>query len=157
MLNNFCFHVYAQKSLSHSHTLSLSHYLTLTLSLFHSLIHSLSTCWTTFVFMSMLKSRCLLPKIAMFFWDFHIITITLSCEFRGHRAGSQLKMVGRLPATAVHSITTMSEIRRYIDLLITLITDQASCTWDNHNKSLAFFSAMNDRQKIKHGDYLNSC
>ena len=24
MLNNFCFHVYAQKSLSHSHTLSLS-------------------------------------------------------------------------------------------------------------------------------------
>ena len=25
MLNNFCFHVYAQKSLSHFHTLSLSH------------------------------------------------------------------------------------------------------------------------------------
>ena len=41
MLNNFCFHVYAQKSLSHSHTLSLS--------LFHSLIH-LFTCWTTFVY-----------------------------------------------------------------------------------------------------------
>ena len=114
MLNNFCFHVYAQKSLSHSltvtlslchsfyishsfnlsfthsrhaeqllfsclcskvtvysrkyfHTLSLSHSRTLTLS--HSLIHSLSTCWTTFVFMSMLKSRCFLPKIAMLFWD----------------------------------------------------------------------------------------
>ena len=52
ILNNFCFHVYAQKSLSHSHTPSLSHShtislsqcLTLTLSLFHSLIHSLSTC-----------------------------------------------------------------------------------------------------------------
>ena len=35
MLNNFCFHVYAQKSLSHSHTLSLFHSLTLSLS--HSL------------------------------------------------------------------------------------------------------------------------
>ena len=29
MLHNFCFHVYAQKSLSHSLTLSLSHSLTL--------------------------------------------------------------------------------------------------------------------------------
>ena len=29
MLNNFCFHVYAQKSLSHSLTLSISHSLTL--------------------------------------------------------------------------------------------------------------------------------
>ena len=32
MLNNFCFHVYAQKSLSHSLTLTLSIFLTLTLS-----------------------------------------------------------------------------------------------------------------------------
>ena len=56
-------------TLSHSHTLTrllfsflcwkvtFSHSLTLTLS--HSLIHSLSTCWTSFVFISMLKSRCL--------------------------------------------------------------------------------------------------
>ena len=33
----------------------------------------LGTCWKTFVFMSMLKNRCLLPKIAMFFWDIHIL------------------------------------------------------------------------------------
>ena len=39
MLNNFCFHVYAQKSLSHSNTSSLSQCLTLTLSLSHSLTH----------------------------------------------------------------------------------------------------------------------
>ena len=32
MLNNFCFHLYAQKSLSHSHTLTLTHSLTLSLS-----------------------------------------------------------------------------------------------------------------------------
>ena len=36
MLNNFCFHVYAQKSLSHFHTLALSHS--------QSRIHSRSTC-----------------------------------------------------------------------------------------------------------------
>ncbi len=38
MLKNFCFHVYAQKSLSHFHTLSLSHSRTITLS--HSRILS---------------------------------------------------------------------------------------------------------------------
>ena len=41
--------------------------------------------------MSMLKSHCLLPKIAMFFFDISI-SITLSGDFRVHRAGSQLKM-----------------------------------------------------------------
>ena len=40
-------------------TLSHSHSHTLTLTLSHSLIHSFSTCWTTFVFMSMLKSDSL--------------------------------------------------------------------------------------------------
>ena len=40
ILNNFCSHVYAQKSLSHSHTLTLSHSHTLTLS--HSLTLTLS-------------------------------------------------------------------------------------------------------------------
>ena len=44
-------------TLSHSHPLSLSLFLTLTL--FQSLIQSLSTCLTTFVLISMLKSRCL--------------------------------------------------------------------------------------------------
>ena len=41
LLNKFCFNVYAQKSLS------------------PSLIQSLLTCWTTFVFMSMFKSHSL--------------------------------------------------------------------------------------------------
>ena len=51
-------------------TLTLSHYLTislfLTLTLFQSLIESLLTCWTTFVFISMLKSHS------------HTLTLTLS-------------------------------------------------------------------------------
>ena len=48
----------------------------------------LGTCWTTFVFMSMLKSHCLLSKIVMLFWDLSL-SITLSYEFRCH--SSQLK------------------------------------------------------------------
>ena len=117
MLNNFCFHVYAQNLLSHFLTLTLSLFLTLTLfqSQFqtwsldylitwsldhlitwlldhlHSLIHSLSTCWISFVFISMLKSHCLLAKIAMLFFDIILIIITLSCDTWVHRAGSQLK------------------------------------------------------------------
>ena len=111
-------------SMSHSHTLALS----------HSLIHSLSTCWTTFVFMSMLKSHphtfslslslaislshyfnlsfnhsrhakqvlfsSLCSKLTVYCWklqffflDHHLlIIITLTCYFRCHRAGSQLKI-----------------------------------------------------------------
>ena len=45
-----------------------------------------------FVFMSMLKSHCFYVKMPMVFWDLIILHHTLSCEFRVHRAGSQLKM-----------------------------------------------------------------
>ena len=38
----------------------------------------------------MLKTRCLLLKIAMLFLDLIILLITLTCEFAVHRAGSQL-------------------------------------------------------------------
>ena len=38
---------------------------------FHPLIQSLSTCWTSFVFISMLKTHCLLLKIAMLFFGPH--------------------------------------------------------------------------------------
>ena len=61
------FYLYAQNSLTLSLNLNLtlSLFLTLTLSLFltltlfQSLNQSLSTCWTSFVFISMLKIRCL--------------------------------------------------------------------------------------------------
>ena len=48
-------------SISKSDCLSCYHmsHKTLTLSLFQSLIHSLSTCWTILVFMSMLRSHSL--------------------------------------------------------------------------------------------------
>ena len=42
MLNNFCFHLYAQNSPSHFLTLSLSHYLTLSHSLTLSIFHSIT-------------------------------------------------------------------------------------------------------------------
>ena len=91
--NNFCSHVYAEKSHSHTLILSLSHSFNLSfslsehaeqllfsclcwkvtlshshclaLSLFQSLIQSLWTCWTTFVFMFMLKNHILTISIAM--------------------------------------------------------------------------------------------
>ena len=79
----------------------------------------LGTCWTTFVLMSRLKSRCLKLKMTMsFFWNTPYMktkvvpfvrhsdiflghrwfffdktfSSTLSREFRVHRAGSQLKI-----------------------------------------------------------------
>ena len=52
----------------------------------------LGTCWTTFVFMSMLKIHCLEVKMSMFFF----ISAAASREFRVHRAGSQLKMSNQL-------------------------------------------------------------
>ena len=58
---------------------------------FHSLIHSLS--------LDMLNNFCFLRsketvysrKLQYFFWDLLSSSITLSCDFRVHRAGSQQK------------------------------------------------------------------
>ena len=44
----------------------------------------LATCWTTFVLMSMLKSHCLVPKIAKLFFDIS------SINFKVYGADSQL-------------------------------------------------------------------
>ena len=71
MLNNFCFHVYAQKSLSHSLTLSRN-----AEQLLFSCLGSKVTVYSR--------------KLQWFFFDRHSLT-TLSCEFGSHRAGSQLK------------------------------------------------------------------
>ena len=136
-----CFLTFSNVTYSHSH--SLSHYLTislfLTLTLFQSLIESLLTCWTTFVFISILKthSHTLTPTLSqsltLTLTHSHTLSIshsitldklnnfcfhlyaqkllfiaencnvffdssshTRSCEFRVHRAGSQLKMFRRL-------------------------------------------------------------
>ena len=78
----------------------------------------LGTCWTTFVFMCKLKSdclscchmwhwhwhadqllfSCLCSKVTDYKWNWQCVffdsssIITLTYEFRGHRAGSQQKM-----------------------------------------------------------------
>ena len=83
MLNNFCFHVYAEKS--HSHTLFLSHYHTLSFTLSRHAEQLLFSCLGSIV-----TVYCLQPIIWGFFY-IHIIHITLTCYFRCHRAGSQLK------------------------------------------------------------------
>ena len=70
ILNNFCFHVYAQKSLSHSHTLSLSHFLTLSMS--HS--HSFTLSFTHSPHAEQLLFSCLCWKVTFS----HSLTLTLS-------------------------------------------------------------------------------
>ena len=81
MLNNFCFHVYAQKSLSHFHTLSLSHSHTLTLS--HSctlaLSHSHTLSFTLFRHAEQLLFSCLGSKVTLSLSHSH--TLALSHSF----------------------------------------------------------------------------
>ena len=109
MLNDFCFHVYAQKSLSHSLSHTLSHSFNLsfthsqhaeqllfsclcskvTLSLSHSLILDMLN---NFSFHLYAQKWLFIAENCNGFFD---TTITLSCEFRGHWAGSQLKMSER--------------------------------------------------------------
>ena len=64
----------------------------------------LGTCWTTFVFMSRLKSRCRVENVNAFFDT--SFSSTLSGDIRVHRAGSQLK----IPHLArVHSTRIMQD------------------------------------------------
>ena len=120
MLNNFCFHLYAQNSLSHSlslnlslsHSHSFSHSVTLSFTHFHvyaqkSLSHSLTHSFSLShsfnlsfnhswhaeqVLFSSLCSKVAVyrRKLQCFFFD---STITLTCDIRVHRAGSQLKII----------------------------------------------------------------
>ena len=91
MLNNFCFHLYAQKSLSHSHTLTLS--LSHTLSL--SLSHSFNLSFTHSRHAEQVLFSSLGSKVAVYRrklqWSFLDLLSTRSPDIRVHRAGSQLK------------------------------------------------------------------
>ena len=75
MLNNFCFHVYAQNSLSHFHTLALS------LSHTPSFSHSIT--------LDMLNKFCFHLYAQKSLFIVENCTLTLSCYFRCHRAGFQ--------------------------------------------------------------------
>ena len=78
MLNNFCFHVYAQKSLSHFHTLSLSHSHTLALSHSFNLSFNHSRHAKQLLFSSLCsKVTVYSRKLQCFFLDSHS---TLSCD-----------------------------------------------------------------------------
>ena len=78
VLNNFCFHVYAQNL--------LSHFLTLTLSISHSITLDMLNNFCFHVYAQ--NSLFIAENFNDFFWDI----ITLSSDFRVHRAGSQLKI-----------------------------------------------------------------
>ena len=78
MLNNFCFHVYAQKS--HSHTLTLSH--SRTLALLHSctlaLLHTLILSFTLSRHAEKLLFSCLCSKVTLSLS--HSLTLSLSLD-----------------------------------------------------------------------------
>ena len=73
MMNNFCLHLYAQKSLAHSLTLTLPN-----LSVFYSLIHSLLTFWTTFVLIIFIAIIVIIDVIVIIII---IVTITIVIVF----------------------------------------------------------------------------
>ena len=98
-------------TLSHSHTLSL----------FHSLIHSLSTCWTTFVFMSMLKSHSISFSLS------HSITLDMQNNFCFHvyvqKSLSQfpthsLSLSHSLTLSLSHSFTLSFTLSRHAEQLL---------------------------------------
>ena len=89
VLNNFCFHVYAQNLLSHFLTLTLTH------SHSFSLSHSFNLSFNHSRHAEQVLFSCLCSKVTVLgkncnevFFDL----ITLSCYFAVHRAGSQLKI-----------------------------------------------------------------
>ena len=86
MLNNFCFHLYAQNSLSHSLTISHSH----TLSISHSLTLDMLNNFCFHVYAQ--KSLFIAENCNVFFYLSLLLT-TLSPDIRVHRAGSQLKTI----------------------------------------------------------------
>ena len=87
MLNNFCFHVYAQKSLSHFHTLTLSH--SITLDMLNKFCFHLYAQ----------KSLIMAENCNAFF-----LTTSSSCEFGVHGAGSQLKITSWAHGPMFHKI-----------------------------------------------------
>ena len=91
-LNKFCFHVYAQNLLSHFLTLTLSHSHSFSLSHSFNLSFNHSRHAEQVLFSSLCsKVTVYCRKLQCFFFD--ILLITLTCYFRCHRAGSQLKNV----------------------------------------------------------------
>ena len=92
VLNNFCFHVYAQNLLSHFLTLTLSHSHSFSLSHSFNLSFNHSRHAEQVLFSSLCsKVAVYRRKLQCFFLDL-ILLVTLTCYFRVHRAGSQLKI-----------------------------------------------------------------
>ena len=92
MLNNFCFHLYAQKSLSHS--LTLTHSLSLSLSHSFNLSFNHSRHAEQVLFSSLCSKVAVYRwKLQCFFFDSSSLLHTRSTDIRVHRAGSQLKIL----------------------------------------------------------------
>ena len=94
MLNNFCFHVYAQNLLSHFLTPTLSH------SHSFSLSHSFNLSFNHSRHAEQVLFSSLCSKVAViaencngFFWTSSSSSASAPREFANHRSGSQLKNI----------------------------------------------------------------
>ena len=101
------FHVSAQKSLSHSHTLSMSHSDCFTLSFTHSR-HSEQLLFSFLC--SKVGFYVLELKMSMGFFD---SLITRPTEIRDHRAGSQLKMSERQTKAGNQEFQSLNVIENF--------------------------------------------
>ena len=90
MLNNFCFHFYAQKSLSHSHTLTLSHALILSFTISRHAEQLLFSCLCSKVTLSLS----------------HSLTLTLShSHTHSHTLTRSHSLIHSLPLPLSHALT----------------------------------------------------
>ena len=147
-LSSICVHEYIWKNVWTSDkrwepgTLSHSHML----SIFHSLIQSLSTCWTTFVFMSMLKSHSLSFTLS------HSHTLTLSSHSFTHSWHAEQLLFSslcwKLTLTLSLNLTLFQSL---IHSLLTCWTTFVSCLCSNvtvYSRKLQWFLAGNQLYEL---------
>ena len=101
ILNNFCFHFYAQKSLSHFPTLTLPHSLNVSLS--HS--HSFTLSFTHSQHAEQLLFSCLCSKITLSLSHSHTLALSHShtLSFTLSRHAEQLLFSSLCSKVAVYS------------------------------------------------------
>ena len=150
MLNNFCFHLYAQNSPSHFLTLTLS--LSLSHSHSFSLSHSFNLSFNHSRHAEQVLFSCLGSKVTVysrklqwFFLDLTLTTlITLSPDIRVHRAGSQLKSIAIFSNKQwVWSIEMKTKVVQHVPM-INISIWHMTCTmwhvtcdmWHNYKYSL---------------------
>ena len=127
VLNNFCFHVYAQNLLSHFLTLTLSHSHSFSLSHSFNLSFNHSRHAEQVLFSSVCSKVAVNGRklqwffLDIIFLDIIFLDITLPCQWTNHRAGSQLKR--RKQKQNLRGIRTNCSIVIYIEVVNQVVNE----------------------------------